>query len=200
MKIGIDIDATMNNAYYAELEYCKILCDIYKHKYIFDPTKAKLKDQFQLTDFLNNLFMKIYFPQIVKYASLLPGFTDALNDLISDGHEVVCITSRRSEYKSLKTSYNGVKMMRDTFSWFKQNKLPFNRDNVYFSIGNKGAFCKVIGVDVLIDDHPNQISSCIEHGITCFYPVYQYNKLMCDGNDFAKPFNSWNEFSEIFNK
>lgn len=187
MRIGIDIDGTMNQVFNDGYEDCKMLCEIYHHKYTFDPTKIKIKDQFQLTDFLYNLYMKIYFPETVKYSSLLPYCRESIHAFIKSGCEILCITSRDEYFNSITCSYSGKQMKRDTLKWFKENDLPFDKNNTYFSITNKGEFCKNNDIHLMIDDDPKHIQSCIDNEINCGFPIYEYNKHVAGISKYAKP-------------
>ncbi len=192
MKIAVDIDCTMNQFLFEYIYHCKKLCDIYNHKYTLNLSAYYIKDQFQLTDRIYDVFMKNYFPVSVRNSNLMPGCKKVLQELsICDNIQLFCMTSRDAEYNKGYNCYTGKQMKKDTLEWFKTNQLPFDETNTYFSIKNKGAKCKELGIDILIDDNPKHIQECIDNGIICYFPIYEYNKHFIGYKNVIPLYNGW---------
>lgn len=198
MKIGIDIDATMNTAYFDNILYAQMFCKDNNISYTFDDTKPSVKDQFQLTNVAYGQFMTRYFPLIVQDSRPLSYCKETIDTILKCGHEVYCITSRDSFYDNPSHLYTGEEMMHDTLTWFQRYNLPFDSSNTFFSVSNKGEFCKRNNVDILIDDNPKHIRECIENEITCLFPLYKYNCEFINISNYAVALiGGWNSFRVI---
>lgn len=198
MRIGVDIDCTMNQFLYEYIFYCKKICKLYNHEYMLDLSKYSIKDQFQFSDSLYEIFMKTYFPITVNTSKLAPACKDVLSILSNyESIELFCITSRDADYNSGSNCYKGQTMKNDTFKWFNKNSLPFNEYNTYFSVKDKGKKCKELSIDIMIEDNPSHIQECIDNGIECYFPIYEYNKYFINTN-IAKPmYNGWIDILNI---
>ena len=197
MKIGVDIDCTMNQFFYEYIICGKAFCREFNHEYTLDLSKYKIKDQFQLSNSLYNIFMDRYFPLLVKSSKLMPGCGTALRYLNNiENIELYCVTSRDETYNRKNHLYKGGQMKYDTLQWFKDNNLPFNEFNTYFSINNKGEFCRDFKIDILIDDNPTHIQECIDVGVRCYFPIYQYNSQFIGKENTIPLYSGW---IDIFN-
>lgn len=74
-----------------------------------------------------------------------------------EGWRIVVCTHR-----DLRTAYLASK------DWLEQNHIPFDH---LFRAGNKIVFCKLWGIDILIDDHPFNILYGGRYGVRVFYPM-----------------------------
>jgi 5'(3')-deoxyribonucleotidase len=79
-----------------------------------------------------------------------------------EGWRIVICTHR-----DLRTSYDATKV------WLAENGIPFD---YIFRAGNKIVFCKLWGIDILVDDNLFNILYGGQHGVRVFYPVNDQNR------------------------
>ena len=113
---------------------------------------------------------------------LLPGTLEALNAIVSNGHEIMYVTNR-PEY-----AYD------DTVAALKQHNFPF-RDQLIFAKGKKSPIIRDKAIDVFIDDSPRTIVDISANTrATVYCRSYAFNEHLDD--TFFTRVNSWEEFLE----
>ena len=176
LKIGVDIDNTLNDAFKDDNRFGEAFCKEKNHSYQYDPSKKNVKDRFQLTDDLYNEYMKRYFPINCKDGTIKPFAAEVVSRLQREYQiEFFIITARRDKYDEPQQPYKGWMMVKDTYQWLEKNGIKIPRENIFFSVKEKGAKCKELGIDILIDDDPKNIIDAYNHDILPFIMPYLYN-------------------------
>jgi uncharacterized HAD superfamily protein len=104
----------------------------------------------------------------VLAAEPYPGAVDAIRDWHEAGH-FIHVTSHRT------TEAHGV-----TERWLEQIGLPY--DELYCSF-DKVARCREIGIDLLIDDSPENLQRAIDAGIAVATIEHPWNRELCETED-----------------
>lgn len=201
MRIAIDIDGTLNTVYYDTLNYYKEFIREFDSSSGIILSEYEFKNRFRFDKDDYESFMRIYFPKIVKESKLLPYVKETIHEL-HNHHELICITSRDAEFNRPYQPYTGKQMVVDTLGWFVQNDLPFNMSNTYFSVKNKGEKCRELNVDIMIDDNPSHIKECIDNQVTCYFPIYPFNRYYTVfTNKYIHPmYSGWIDLLKFANK
>ena len=199
MKIAIDIDDTLNEAHKCASILLKPFCDTYGLDYQpLRPEYQYIKQQF--TDWSQEMIKKFdsyEFPFVVRESSVKPNVLASLNELISMGHELYIVTRRNPFYVSKNSDYHGYKMVRDTYAWIKDKKLPFDKDHIIFGINNKAEYCKANGFNVLIDDCGEQARLCHENNFPMVLMTQPFNQHLLNEYDNLISCTNWNQIPEI---
>ena len=85
-------------------------------------------------------------------------------------------------FRDLRRAYNC------TVEWLKYNGIPYD---YLFMAGNKIVFCKLWGIEHLVDDAVFNIIYGERYGIKVYYPLMDKHKSL--QTDSAKGFKSFNE-------
>lgn len=170
MKIAIDIDRTINNAYmYDILNGISFMREKGKYEGM-DLSKHYPKDIFNMSNTVYIEFMDTYFPKIVRSCPLKEHACEIITKLHTQ-HEIIIMTARDEHYS--KRKYRGEYMKKDTLRWLSRKKIPY--DNIKFSAFNKYKACRELGCDLLIDDSPTHIIECADNGIPVIIMGEVYN-------------------------
>ena len=108
-----------------------------------------------------------------------PGAVETVRGWHAAGH-FIHITSHRA------TTSHDV-----TDRWLHNIDLPF--DELYCSY-DKIARCQEIGIDVLIDDSPDNLERALEAGITAATLLHPWNRELCETEDVICG-NDWDELA-----
>lgn len=91
---------------------------------------------------------------------IMPGAAEAIKKLIDLGDKVYLVTARK-----------GAVCMAETFDWIKKH-LPFLKENQLIFCADK----HLLKGDVMIEDKPEYILSCLEEGMDVIGIEYAYNR------------------------
>lgn len=184
MRIGIDIDGTICNT--IELQYYYAIEYILKNKLAYDVTKRRthhdIKKIFNLSaaDEKNILEVAMfYIENNPEYISILPFADKYINRLKSEGHEIIFITRRSSEYWQHPTG--------SSEKYLKLNNIKF--DNIIIDAEDKGAICEANKIDVMIDDQIDNCKLVNKRKIPTIMVNYLYNQRY--KNDYNHRANGW---------
>lgn len=186
MRIAIDIDSTMNQAYHYDYIHGMEICKEFNHPFVYKGYKCSVKEQFQMGDKLYNEYMRRYFPWNVRENKLLPICSETIR-MYQMYHEIFIMTARDPEYDTPVQPYKGPQMVKDTYEWLKKNNILVPKENILFGVKEKGVRCKELGIDVLIDDDPKNILNAIENGINVCMMVYPYNQHLIGTSPYIYP-------------
>ena len=78
------------------------------------------------------------------------------------------------------TSHRRVEAHGATAAWLERIGLPY--DELYCSY-DKVSRCREIGIDVLIDDSPENLAGAIDAGITAATLLHPWNRELCETED-----------------
>lgn len=165
--IAVDLDDTLN-------DFTRTLCETdfpYHERYAVEPalfaeyldrlrTNPGAVEELLSTDF--SYFRAKIHLECYRRARARPDGIAFTQWLKQEGWRIVICTHR-----DLRTSYAATK------EWLEQNRIPFD---YIFRAGNKILFCKLWGIDILVDDHPFNIVYGARHGVRVFYPLTEQNQ------------------------
>lgn len=200
MKIGIDIDDTINERHANDIQLAVSFCKENNIDYnSLNISKMEAKDMLHLNEELWVKFMNISFPRNVNESPTKPNAVILINKLISEGHDVYIITSRKSDYDKEGQPYKGWMMKRDTLKWVERKGFNISEDHILFGISEKGKYCKDNGFDVLVDDSIDHAENCILHHIPCILMTQSYNfSLLEKYKNSPYLLNGKNDWKEVY--
>lgn len=163
MNIGIDIDNTitkvqeeLNNAAY---EYAiKLGKNIENAKNPFENIKNNgdtYKKKFQFSYDELKYFLKNIQEEITNKAKPRDNAVEIINKLKKEGHKIVIITARDSEF------YDDPYLLSKT--WLDKNNIEY--DKIIVNAREKGIVCKKEQIDIFIDDQLNNCFDVEKEGI-----------------------------------
>ena len=170
MRIGVDIDGTINQAHFYNIIHGRQFMDEHNKFCGFDGTKQYPKDMYHMDKNTYDQFMDKWFPWNVRNCPLEIGAKEAL-DALYDDFDIIIITARDEHHHERK--YTGEMMKKDTLEYFKENEIKY--DEIHFSCTDKHLACKQYGCDILIDDSPKHIKECADNGIPVIVASHFYN-------------------------
>jgi uncharacterized HAD superfamily protein len=92
-------------------------------------------------------------------------------------HIVICT------HRDLRTSYDATK------AWLDENQIPFDH---IFRAGNKIMFCRLWGIEILIDDNLFNILYGGQYGVRVFYPLTEENR-----GSYGPPAQGFDTFDQL---
>lgn len=163
MIIGIDIDNTitdiedeLNNAAY---EYAiKLGKSIKEHLQDFEDIKNNgdvYKERFQFSYDELKYFLKNIQEKITNRAEPRSNAVKIINRLREDGHKIIIITARDSEFHDEPYLLSK--------NWLDKNNIEY--DKLIVNAREKGTVCKNENVDLFIDDQLNNCLDVLTKGI-----------------------------------
>ena len=192
--IGIDIDDTITNGYQQEIKFGKKFCLDNNINRGFNPLASYAKDMYNLTTEESKRFMDEYFPIIVRNSQVNELAPIIIRKLIKK-YIIIFVTARDEHYgenSDLSPIYTGKMMKTDTIKWLHDNNICY--DDIYFSCKDKGDACKVLDIDIMIDNDAKQITSCANNGILSLILSKPYNTNI-ENNPYIIRCNSWNDIA-----
>jgi uncharacterized HAD superfamily protein len=164
MRIAIDIDSTLHH-YWDQLEeiaHRRFGVTIpYKDQVVWDIDRLKPEQ-------LSAVVKESHSDSHILGSEPYPGAVEAVRAWHEAGH-FIHITSHRSGEAHAATE-----------RWLRQIDLPY--DELYCSY-DKVARCHEIGIDVLIDDSPDNLRGAIDAGITAATLLHPWNRELCETED-----------------
>lgn len=91
------------------------------------------------------------------------------------------------------TSHRDGGCRRATAAWLEEIELPF--DDLHCS-HDKVSRCVALGIDLLIDDSPENISAAIEHGMLAATIAHPWNRDVCEEEDVIGAAD-WHELARL---
>ena len=183
MKIGIDIDDTLNSLAPVLLKEGKLYNKKHKIEYEIKENEWLFEDSFgwnndDINDFIENHLRKLF-----TKANPQPNAVEVIKKLRNAGHEIVIITARGSS-----SDWNPYRICKN---WLDRYNIVY--DKLIVKCSNKGKICEEEGIDVFIDDNPDYCSTVKSNSIKVFLFDSKYNQ-----ND--KTFDRVYNWDEIYKK
>ena len=176
MRIAIDIDSTLHH-------YWDVLSDAARRRFGIE---LPYEEQFTwgITR-LRDEQLKCVIDETHCDATILagrpyPGAVATVNRWAADGH-FIHITTHRHERAHAATQ-----------QWLKDIGLQF--DELYCSF-DKVSRCCEIGIDLLIDDSPENLESALDRGIVAATILHPWNQDVCESEPIIVG-RDWAELSE----
>lgn len=184
MKIGVDLDGV---TFDTEKLYrvCTELYDVLdlKKNSIKDNSNLMFQQRYNWTEAETQTFIDKYHEYVVRNANFMPGAKEVLKLLKKEGHELILITSRGSNFEE--------KYIKITEEIFKENDFEVF-DKCYWGILDKVKICKEENIDLMIDDYNENCLKIAREGIKVIYlqdaPSHEINN-----NEYIKTLYNWGE-------
>jgi len=158
MRIGIDIDGTINNLADVVRPLLEIhygIKPIYDQYNLFGDMTSKQIDEFE----------KRFHATLMTKVKPLKNAKNVIHKLKKDGHSILIITARDAE-----------KDLKSTIDWFKINNFDLNDfDGFCFNKHNKAETCIDYNVDLMIDDCPKHLIDLWANDISTLKINHPYN-------------------------
>ena len=164
MRIAIDIDSTLHH-------YWDSLSDASERRFgIALPYEQQLTWEIKLLrpEQVRACVEETHSEHVVLAAEPYPGAVEAVRAWHEAGH-FIHVTSHRATTAHAATA-----------RWLERIGLPF--DELYCSY-DKVARCREIGIDVLIDDSPDNLRGAIDAGIAAATLLHPWNRELCETED-----------------
>jgi hypothetical protein len=177
MRIAIDVDSTLHH-------YWDVLSEISRRRF---GVELPYEEQFTWgitrlrPDQLTVCIEESHSDELILAGQPYPGAVDTISAWSEQGH-FIHITSHRSATCAPATS-----------KWLANLGLPF--DDLHCS-QDKVTRCVELGMDILIDDSPFNISAAIEHGIATATILHPWNVELCEVEDVIAA-KDWDELSRL---
>jgi len=172
MTIGIDIDGVLTDIHKFNTKHAPAF---FKRKYdrdVVDDTPYDIRDMFGCSD---KEWMAYWRRYLIKYATAEParqGAKEFTEKLRRDGHEIIIISKR---VFSARKGILGKFMRAMVKSWLHRNGI-WHREAIFCAhdvADIKKTICLEKGVEILIDDDPENIySACEVAKVICFDTSY----------------------------
>ncbi len=170
--IAVDLDDTLNNftqtlggnpfAYHERYAVGRATFDAYLDRLRTQPHAVEELLSTEFAYFRAKIHLECY-----RLAQARPDGVAFMRRLKSEGWRIVICTHR-----DLRTSFEATK------TWLTDNEIPFD---YIFRAGNKIVFCKLWGIDILVDDNLFNIMYGGQYGVRVFYPVNDENRHVQGG-------------------
>ena len=180
--IAVDLDDTLNNftetirttqfEHNESFALSSAVFDEYLERVRCDPTDS---GDLLSTDY--TFFRAKIHLESIQRAKARPDGVEFMRWLRHEGWRIVICTGR-----DLRRSYSYTK------TWLDENGIPFDQ---MFWAGNKVVFCKLWGIEILVDDDLFNIEYGPQYGISVYYPINDKNRTVAPGG--AQGFESFDE-------
>jgi len=183
MKIGSDIDGVVSDLGKMILPYIRQVCP--------DATIEDFTDyNFVKFGFTSKQMQKLFksFEHSGDYTLAKPiqGSIWGTHELTNNGHEIYFLTAR-DQYPSIET---------ETFQWLTRNNYAFR---TLIHSKDKYYYCRELGLDLLIEDNPEEIQDNAAMGLNMICYDQPWNRKVKETNKI-KRVKSWFEIARIFKK
>lgn len=173
MIVGIDVDGVLVDLETYQLQKGKIY---FKRKYNKDaihPDEYDIESIFECTHEQREKFWTKYIWEYCLKTDITKGASDTVNKIRELGHEVYIITGRAHTTEKGITGFVFRWMLKH---WLKKHKLKY--DKIFFvsekdSAHEKNKLCLEEGVDIMIDDKPENLLGIKDKiKVVCFPAVW----------------------------
>jgi len=188
MRIGIDVDNTITNTLPILKEYCKKYNDeVVKRNLKMNQKGYNTKTLYAWTKEENLIFCNKYFHKIFMKVDVKENAKEIIEKIKNEGNEIYIITARSQP--RFKDPYNLTKDFLDN------NNIVY--DKIIVNCEDKYTYCKENGIEIMIDDEPQNINTISE-----IIPVIVLKDIQnedCYGENIIKV-DTWNEVYEEYKK
>ena len=155
MRIGIDIDGTVNNFQNIAAKYLNL-----EYGIKWDETDYNLYPNMNVKEI--HAFMDKYRLKFVDEVEPLEDSQDVIRELLGAKNQIFFITAR--DYL----------VAEDTMQWLRMHGFCYT--DVLFNCGNKVEACKWKEVDIMIDDAPHNLMALNKNKIPYIIYDQKYNQ------------------------
>ena len=190
MNIGIDIDGVLTNLEEFYREY------VTKYRYYHDINtdininEYWVKEAYGLSKEQDNDFFTNYFKYYEDNWKARAFASEVIKKLKEEGFNIFIITSR---WKSDRTDKQGESIRNKVINWLKNNDIYY--DDIFFVGWDKIKTLKELKIDVMIEDHPDNILSFSKiTKVICFDASYNKN---CNGENIIRCYSWYDIYSNL---
>lgn len=183
MKVAIDVDGVLADHVPA------VLSLIRRENPDFSMTKADIQTWDEALPSISSDMKKEVMeaesdPEFIKSMPPVEGAIEATNQLASEGHEIIIVTSRPES------------LLPATHEWLKAHEIPHRREE---SLSTNGVSKSIADAEVLIDDFPGNLHEFRNgrFGILFEQPWNSDYKDEFHGDDQSYVAASWDEVLQI---
>ena len=188
MNIGVDLDGVL----FDTENYYRTLSMIYEVENNgsgeIDREALFFKERFGWSMEKSREFLRNTYVEVLENSSIMHCAKYVINKLKEKGHKLYIITARGSVIKE---------EIPITEKKLKEEGLEF--DGYYYASKNKAQVCKDLKIDVMIDDHYDNIEKISNEKIKCLY----YRDLVLrfiDNEQYVHEVRNWGDiYKEILN-
>lgn len=151
MIIGIDVDGTLTDIAGFMIEKGG---EFFQRPAV-DPKAFDIEQMFGCSHKERNLFWRKHLPGYCRKMPIVDGAAETIRKLRDDGHKICIVTSRVYATRKDPVGYLFRSMLR---GWLRRNGVVY--DEIVFcedSGESKLENCQKLGVDVMIDDKPENL-------------------------------------------
>lgn len=179
MKIGIDIDGVLNNQQEFCISYGSKFCSELGEYSLKNCNEIDTTEMFMWSEEIAHEFWNKYRNELVSNIPARMYSSEIIYKLKQKGYRIYIITARKNQ-DEWYPDYMKNDVEKYTIKWLEENNIVY--DEIYFDIRDKGEFCRVNNIEVMIEDDPKNIRMLINKT----YPII-----------FNNPYNQNKEFDNI---
>ena len=168
MRIGVDIDGTINN-------FCEVLVKTLKDEYNFDADDTQyymMSDLFTAKEEVK--FWETHADKMYMECSVRPFALETLQ-WIYNNDDLYIVTARHINCTNV------------TKKWLAENHIQYKE--LYMETGHKHQICEELKLDLLIDDSPMNAISVAEVGIPVLLFDQPYNHSLKEKEPIYRVYN-----------
>lgn len=186
MKIGVDIDGVLID-FYERLRYRAEIfnCTERDKNKVEDSNNYWVQVRYGFSNEEWTTFCDKYLLELTKESCFKPGAEEVLKMLKQDGHELIVISTRGTEFEEMITLVEE-----------KINNSEIKFDKYYWKNENKVETCKKEKIDIMIDDDLNNCKKMSENGINTFYFRNIYGMQLLEQNNLQEV-HDWAEIYRL---
>lgn len=193
MRIGIDIDGVLTDAEKWQLDFgSKFYYENYG-KEIVDHKAYETRNIFNSEEKIDDEFWKENFKE---YATNVPvrKFADVIIDKLKGEGNIIYIITARGNFLSHSIGAMSPDENKEVaIDWLNRNKI--NYDKIFFSRESKLKICLDNGIDVMIEDKPQNITEISKSiPVICFNAGYNEK---CSGKNITRCYSWYDIYAKI---
>lgn len=188
MKIGIDIDGVLTNTLaFMREEGSKFAVQVKEGK-MQDPNAYETIKMFGWSRETDKKFWDENIFSYAKNTKILPDAKESIENIKKQGNEIIILTARRF---SAQLNRRGTRMRNIVKQWLNKNQIVY--DKILFAEKDKGEYCREYGIDMMIEDCPENIRKLSKDiPVICYH--WPYNEKV-EGKNIIKC-DDWKEVEE----
>lgn len=169
MKLGFDIDCTLNNIHYHAVDvFNKVLGTKVTYKQVDKTKSIYFNEAFNMTlEERKNVWAANEY-EIYSTCSPLPFAVETLNKWESEGHDIFYITARK----------NTAEIVTLTKDWLLHHGFPYKESQFHIGMKDedKSSIIQFLKLDMFVDDKPSVIDTLIRDKVNFQIKDQPYNR------------------------
>ena len=158
MKIGIDIDGVILDSERNLKFYAEYWSQFTLNKHRLRDDDVTQENCFDWTEEETDYFYSHYFDELTRKSNLVVGVKEILTKLKQEGHQLYIVTLRGYYRKQEQLDAQE-----------KLQELGIEFDQICWSVKDKIGKCKELGIELMIDDNPDNVEQFADENISVLY-------------------------------